>query len=184
MLLDRPKRPASFTGLKTPGVMVGLGEARALKAAPGLADDAALVIFGLGSCVAVCLWDGEAAVAGMAHVVLPGADPNGGPNPRFARSALPALMLLMQAEGATGDPRRLVARLAGGALVLSVGAVAGAARIGHANAAAILDVLAEADIDVAACDLGGSFGRSVWFDPRNGGPIRVRAIGSSADRYL
>ena len=33
------RRPISFTGLKTPGVVVGLGEARVLKAGPRLAPD-------------------------------------------------------------------------------------------------------------------------------------------------
>src|SRR5260370_16104142 len=123
------KRPISFTGLKTPGVVVGLGEARVLKAGPWLAEDDALVAFGLGSCVALCLWDGVAAVAGMAHVVLPGDNPFGTHDPKFARSALPALMALMHAEGATADPRRLVARLAGRAQVLIMDAVHGVARI-------------------------------------------------------
>jgi len=176
-------RPASFTGLKTPGVVVGLGEARVLKAGPGLEPDDVLVAFGLGSCVALCLWDVEMAVAGMAHVVLPGEDPSGAINPRFARSALPALMSLMRAEGASADPQRLVARLAGGAQVLIKGATRGMSRIGDANARALLEVLATAGVNVEASDLGGSVGRSVWFDPRDGGRIRVRAIGST-DHYV
>ena len=171
------RRPISFTGLKTPGVIVGLGEARVLKAGPGLAQDDALVAFGLGSCVALCLWDSASAVAGMAHIVLPGVDPHGTPNPKFARSALPALMSLMRAAGATTDPRRLVARLAGGAQVLVMDAAHGILRIGDANAAAVHEVLTEAGVAIAGCDLGGSQGRSVWFDPREGGRIRVRAIG-------
>jgi len=177
------KRPISFTGLKTPGVVVGLGEARVLKAGPWLAQDDVLVAFGLGSCVALCLWDPESAIAGMAHIVLPGVDPHGTANPKFARSALPALMSLMQAEGAPANPRRMVARLAGGAQVLNMDAVHGIARIGDANAQAVLKVLAEAGVRIEGCDLGGSHGRSVWFDPREGGRIRVRAIGS-ADHYV
>jgi chemotaxis protein CheD len=164
-------------------MMVGLGEARVLKAGPRLRRDDALVAFGLGSCVALCLWDREAKVAGMAHVVLPGQDPSGMANPKFAHSALPALMSLMQAEGAAADPRRLEARLVGGAHMLSLDAIYGITRIGDANARAVLEVLAEAGVPVAACDLGGSLGRSVWFDPRDGGRIRVRAIGST-DRYV
>jgi chemotaxis protein CheD len=177
------KRPISFTGLKTPGVVVGLGEARVLKAAPWLGQDDALVAFGLGSCVALCLWDRASRVGGMAHVVLPGADPRGAANPKFARSALPALMSLMHAEGATADPWRLEARLAGGAQVLVMDAGPGGARIGDANAQAVLEVLAEAGVGIHGCDLGGVLGRSVWFDPRDGGRIRVRAIGC-ADHYV
>jgi chemotaxis protein CheD len=161
--------------------VVGLGEARAIRSRPE-ADDA-LVAYGLGSCVALCLWDPATEVAGMAHVVLPGSDPKGRPNAKFARSAIPALLHLMQAQGASSDPRRLVARLAGGAQVLSVGASGSMPRVGEQNARAVQDALAEMGVAIEAHDLGGSKGRSVWFSPRDRGQIRVRAIGSD-DRYL
>ena len=161
--------------------MVGLGQVRALKAPPDA--HAALVAYGLGSCVAICLWDPATRVAGMAHVVLPGANPAGTPDARFARSALPALLALMQAAGAGPDLRRYVARLAGGAQVLALGGSGSLPRVGEQNARAVQEALAEAGVKVEAHDLGGSRGRSVWFDPRDGGQISVRAIGSS-DRYL
>jgi chemotaxis protein CheD len=164
-----------------PTMVVGLGEARVLKARAELDD--ALVAYGLGSCVAICLWDASSKVAGMAHVVLPGADPSGAPNAKFARSALPALMAMMQAHGAGCDPKRYVARLAGGAQVLALGGTGSLPRVGEQNSRAVQEALAEAGVPVHAHDLGGSKGRSVWFDPRDGGQIRVRAIGS-ADRYL
>jgi chemotaxis receptor (MCP) glutamine deamidase CheD len=82
----------------------------------------------------------------------------------------------MQAEGAAPDPRRYVAKLAGGAQVLSLGGSGSLPRVGE-------EALAEAGVHVQALDLGGSKGRTVWFDPREGGRIRVRAIGS-VDRYL
>src|ERR1700682_343399 len=103
MPLSLERRPISFTGLRTPGVMVSLGEARVLRAGPELQPNDALVVFGLGSCVALCLWDRDAAVAGMAHVVLPGENPGKMANPRFARSVLPALLSLMRAEGAAAN---------------------------------------------------------------------------------
>jgi chemotaxis protein CheD len=119
----------------------------------------------------------------MAHVVLPGGEPFGEPNARFARTALPALLARMRAQGGAAKQERLIARLAGGAQVLTMDALRGVSRVGVANAEAVRDVLDEAGILVAAHDLGGTSGRSVWFDPRDGGRIRVRAIGSS-DRYL
>jgi chemotaxis protein CheD len=173
--------PVSLTGLRLSGVAVGLGEAKVLRAGPD--PEAALVAYGLGSCVAVCLWDVDASVAGMAHVVLPGEDPTGAPNARFARSAIPALLSLMRDVGGGHDTRRVVARLAGGAQVLAMDAIRGWSRVGDANAEAVQQALAEAGVSIEACDLGGSLGRSVWFDPRDGGQIRVRAIGNP-DRYL
>ena len=165
----------------TATIVVGLGEAKVLKDEPGRED--ALVAYGLGSCVAMCLWDPATRVAGMAHVVLPGVDPTGAPNAKFAGSALPALIARMQAHGAGSDPRRFIARLAGGAQVLLLGGSGSLGRVGDQNAKATQEALAAAGVAVQAHDLGGSRGRSVWFDPREGGRIRVRAIGSS-DRYL
>jgi chemotaxis protein CheD len=177
---DAAARPISLSGLKAP-VVVGLGEAHALRADPSV--EAALVAYGLGSCIALCLWDAEAHVAGMAHIVVPGEDPNRAPNPRFARSALPALISVMRAYGSRGEPRRLIARLVGGAHVLPRAGRRGLAPVGDANSRALREALSEAGVAIHAHDLGGDSGRSVWFDPRDGGQVRVRSIGCD-DRYL
>src|SRR5919199_1414892 len=159
---------------RTPSArVVGLGEAKVLKAKERKGQDDCLVAYGLGSCVAICLWDPATRVAAMAHVVLPGADPSGAPNPKFARSALPALVSLMQNEGAGPDPRRYVARLAGGAEVLAIGGTGKLPRIGEQNAIAVRETLQAAGGSADANALGGTRGRSVWFDPREGGQIRV-----------
>ena len=47
-------------------IMVGLGEVKASKD-----PDAVLACLGLGSCIAVAVYDPKAKVGGMAHVVLP-----------------------------------------------------------------------------------------------------------------
>jgi chemotaxis protein CheD len=160
--------------------MVGLGEARVIK---GLTQPMeTLVAYGLGSCVAICLFDAGSKVVGMAHVVLPGADPTGAPNAKYARSALPALISKMQSLGA-GDPRRYVARLAGGAQILTLGGSGSLPRIGEQNAIAVQESLKTTGIPLQGADLGGSKGRSVWFNPGEGGQIRVRTVGS-AERSL
>src|ERR1700737_4185609 len=160
--------------------MVGLGEARVIKGAREPRET--LVAIGLGSCVAVCLFDARSKVAGMAHVVLPGADPAGAPNPKYARTALPALISGMQSQGA-GHPRNYVARLAGGAQILMLGGSGKLPRIGEQNALAVQEALKSNGIALQATDLGGSKGRSVWFDPGEGGQIRVRTIGS-VERFV
>jgi chemotaxis protein CheD len=160
--------------------MVGLGEARVVKAASQ--SEEMLVAYGLGSCVAICLFDAKSQVAGMAHVVLPGADPTGAPNAKYARTALPALIAGMQLQGA-GDPKRYVARLAGGAQILTLGGSGKLPRIGDQNSLAVQEALKTTGIPLQGSDLGGSKGRSVWFNPREGGHIRVRTIGS-AERSL
>ncbi len=158
-------------------IAVGLGEARVLRARPDTQGHS-LVAYGLGSCVAICLFDPATQVAGMAHVVLPGADPTGSPNPKFARSALPALLGLMQGEGASRHARGYLVKLAGGAQVLAIGGTGSLPRIGEQNARAVQEALDAAGMVVHGADLGGGRGRTVWFDPRDGGRIRVRSVGS------
>jgi chemotaxis protein CheD len=182
------RTPAATTASRTDGSTasssaVGLGDAKVLKPDDRNGQNDCLVAYGLGSCVAICLWDPATRVAGMAHVVLPGADPTGAPNPKFARSALPALISLMQKEGAGPDPRGYVARLAGGAEVLAIGGTGKLPRIGEQNAIAVRESLEAAGVPIKATELGGTRGRSVWFDPREGGQIRVRAVGST-ERYV
>ena len=160
----------------TRAAAVGLGEARAVRAT-SVADADLLVAYGLGSCVAVCLFDASTGVAGMAHVVLPGIDPTGSPNPKFAQSVLPALVEHMRRAGSVADPRRFQARLAGGAQVLALGGSGALPPIGAQNAASVRQVLGDARVPVVGEDLGGKSGRTVWFDPRDGGRIRVRSVG-------
>lgn len=154
--------------------MVGLGEARVTRAAAQPME--VLVAYGLGSCVAICLFDAVSKVVGMAHVVLPGTDPTGVPNAKYARSALPALIAKMQSIGA-GDPNWYVARLAGGAQILTLGGSVSLPRIGEQNAIAVQESLKSSGIPLHGADLGGSKGRSVWFDPGEGGRVRVRTVG-------
>ena len=149
-------------------IAVGLGDV-----GPTRADASrSLVAHGLGSCIAVCLFDPDTQVAGMAHVVLPGQDPRNRPNARFAANALPSLLESLVAIGGSEDLRCYQARLAGGAHVLASGP-----RIGELNAQAVRIALAKADVPIYGEHLGGPNGRTVWFDPREGGRIRVRIVG-------
>jgi chemotaxis protein CheD len=163
-------------GISSDGyVAVGLGQAAAVKSGNGDAPRG-LVAYGLGSCVAICLFDPVAGVAGMAHVVLPGADPSEQPNAKFAGSALPTLVREMTALGSGRDVRRFHARLVGGAQILAIGGAGSLPRIGAKNAEAVRQALRQAAIPVRAEDLGGGFGRTVWFDPRDAGVVRVHTV--------
>src|SRR5437867_6538447 len=93
-------------------VTIGIGQ-RAVGRAPGR-----LAIYGLGSCVAIFLLDGESRVGGMAHALLPDEPP---PEPahrhgRYVPAAVRVLIAELQANGARR--RRLRAKLVGGASVL------------------------------------------------------------------
>jgi chemotaxis protein CheD len=156
-------------------IPVGLGEVAVTRADA----EPPLVAHGLGSCIALCMFDPISKVAGLAHVVLPGNDPTNSPNGKFAGNALPALMQAMTRAGGPADPKRYQARLAGGAHVLAIGGTGSLPRIGDKNAEAVKAALAAASVQVVAEDVGGGKGRTVWFHPRDGGRIRVRTVGGS-----
>jgi chemotaxis protein CheD len=151
-----------------PIVRVAIGEA-AVAAAPALLRTA-----GLGSCVCVALWDPEARVGGMAHVVLPerpGMAEIGVHMPgKYADTAIPWLLEEMVRCGA--DRTRLVARYAGGATLFPVRG-SGRLLIGLRNTEKVAEILAQTRIPVIGSDTGGIFSRSVELDPAVGA-LRIR----------
>ncbi len=142
-------------------IVVSLGEVAAA-AAP--AEFAAL---GLGSCVAVTLWDPKARVGGMAHVLLPAALPGHPDAPaRYASSSVPLLARRVVALGA--DPSRLEATLAGGGAMFAALKPPGAVQTGERNVLAAHEALRQAGITLRGEWVGGEFGRSVHFDVATG----------------
>lgn len=136
-----------------------------LRAARG---DSRLVTVGLGSCVAIVLHDAAAAVGGMAHVLLPSpALSRQSDNPaKFPQTAVPTLIEAMVALGAS--PRRLTARLAGGASMFANLSPAGAIQMGERNVVASRQVLAQLEVPITAEAVGGDYGRTVRFDVASG----------------
>lgn len=136
--------------------------------------DATLVTLGLGSCVAIVLHHATAGVGAMAHVLLP--DPSMARDrsnrARFAETAVP-LLLERLAEQGVGDG--LVARLVGGAHMFAQLLPRGGVNMGERNVAAARAALARAGIPIAAEDVGGEFGRSVFFHVGSG-RLMVRSM--------
>ena len=128
----------------------------------GLADDT-LVTVGLGSCVAILLHDAEARVGGMAHILLPSpALSRIDSNPaKFPQTAVPRLLELMAADGAR--PRRITARLAGGASMFAALAPPGSIQMGERNLVAAREVLNAHQVLLVGEAVGGDFGRTVRF---------------------
>jgi len=117
---------------------------------------------GLGSCVAVILYDPIARVGGLAHVMLPTLslsrlrDQPG----RAADTAVPWLIQQMRAEGAVPD--RLVGVLVGGATMFADLQPGGSVHIGERNVQHCRLALREAGVPVAAALVGAYFASSVW----------------------
>jgi chemotaxis protein CheD len=120
-----------------------------------------LVTVGLGSCVAILLHDAERSVGGLAHVLLPSrALTRHLDRPaKFPHAAVPALLEQMVALGAS--PRRIVARLAGGASMFANLAAPGTIQMGERNVVATRQVLGTHDIPLIGEAVGGDFGRTV-----------------------
>lgn len=138
--------------------------------------DTILATLGLGSCVAVLLHDPVAQVGGLAHILLPSRSlSRGAENPgRFPQTAVPALVQGMSALGA--EPRRLVARLVGGASMFANLVAAGSMQMGDRNVIAVREVLAGLAIPITGELVGGNQGRSVWFHVGEGRVV-VRSVG-------
>lgn len=120
----------------------------------------------LGSCVAICLRDRVAGLAGMNHFRLAGTFDGSEPPPELAGSYAPsatlALVRRMLARGARTD--RLEAKVFGGGRLLGL---AGGA-ISDANVRAADRLLAALAIPVVARDVGGTRSRRIELDTESG----------------
>lgn len=126
------------------------------------APDDVLVAFGLGSCVAVCLYDPMAQVGGMLHALLPamptGGKPAGSPA-IFADQGVPMLIDSLLKLGA--KRAWMVAKLCGGAWMLNAPGLDGRLDVGPLNVRAVEAALRAADIRIQAQATGGNVGRTV-----------------------
>jgi len=149
---------------------VGIGE---LKVSSD--PEAIIVTRGLGSCVAVCLYDKKARVAGMAHIMLP--EDNGkenGVSARFADTGVPRLVEAMVEEGAKCE--RIIAKITGGAKMFQMPGGNSLLEIGERNTMAIKAILERLKLDLTAADTGKDYGRTAELSVATG-ELLVKAIG-------
>lgn len=137
-------------------------------------DGGRLVAVGLGSCVAVMLYDRVKGIGGMAHVLLPDTSAaRDTTNPgRFATTAVPLLREAMIAAGARGP---FEAKLVGGAALFGPKLGSGGLQMGERNVAAARTALSALRIPVVASETGGGSGRSVTMDVSDG-RVEVRSV--------
>ena len=129
---------------------------------------------GLGSCVAIMLHAPRARVGAMAHVLLPDESLARGEQPpaKFASAAVPLLLKDLKAQG-VAEP--LVAKIVGGAAMFASLLKTGGVNMGERNIEAVRVALKLAGIPIVGEDVGGDFGRSVYFTPADG-QVRVRSL--------
>jgi chemotaxis protein CheD len=133
-----------------------------------------LVSLGLGSCIGLALLDRTAAVAGLAHVVLPAAEGRDGSPGKYADTAVPVLVDGVLGLGA--GRTRLEAVMVGGASMFSFGG--SGLEVGQRNDAAVREQLAKLRIPLRAADTGGAKGRTVRVHVA-GGLVTSKAAGEA-----
>lgn len=141
----------------------GAGDPPATRVKVGIADyavtaaDEELATSGLGSCIAVAVYDAPNGVAGLAHAMLPraadGADSDAGA--KFVDTATAALLRDVRAAGGSLDSAR--AKLVGGSEMFAFSTES----VGPRNVEAAKRALADGGVRVVASDVGGDYGRSV-----------------------
>lgn len=141
---------------------VGIAE---LRVAGG---QAVLKAYGLGSCLAVALYDPGRRMGALAHTLLPQRRP-GEPIDGGAKFVDEAIRLMVaELERAGADLTRVQAKIAGGANMFEADYLTVIQGIGVRNARSARDTLAALDIPLVAEDVGGNRGRTVEFDLASG----------------
>ncbi len=133
----------------------------------------------LGSCVAACIYDPLAGVAGMNHFLLPdnGGQSSYGASERYGIAAMESLINGMFKLGASKD--RLVVKLFGGASVIETSAL----RVGEMNVAFIREFVSSEGLKVEGEDLGDVYPRKVKFYVK-GGKALVKRLRSMQKRAI
>ena len=159
-----------------------LTEVRVKVADYAVATGGMLSTIGLGSCVAIVLYDPESAIGGLAHVLLPNETMSRDrSNPaKFPATVVPRLLDEMRQLGA--EVGRIRAKIAGGASMFGQLVNGTGINVGERNIAATREALAAAKIPIVAEDTGLDYGRSVYFHLSDG-RVEVRSL-KKGDRVL
>lgn len=142
-----------------------------------------IATIGLGSCVAIALYDGETKVGGLAHILLPSRSMSRETsNPaKFPETIVPLMLEEMRALGA-GPPARCSAKIVGGASMFGQLVIGTGINVGERNVSATRDALATAGVRLVAEDTGLDYGRSVYFHLGDG-RVEVRSL-RKGDRVI
>lgn len=127
-----------------------------------------LISYGLGSCIGISLYDPQAKVGGLLHIMLPDstqARPTDNPA-KFADTGLPLMLGDVLQLGASRS--RLVAKIAGGSQMFAFANATDIMRVGARNAEAAKKVLRSLNIRLIAEDTGGTYGRTVQINLETG----------------
>jgi chemotaxis protein CheD len=142
-----------------------------------------IATIGLGSCVAIMLYDPATRVGGLAHILLPSmAMSRETSNPaKFPESIVPLMLDEMRKLGAS-QPTRISAKIVGGASMFGQLINGTGINVGERNIAATKEALDVAGIPIVGEDTGLDYGRSVYFHLADG-RVEVRSL-KKGDRVI
>jgi chemotaxis protein CheD len=140
-----------------------------------VAADGVIVTIGLGSCVAIALYDPTARVGALAHILLPDESMSRDrSNPaKFPATILPIMLEEMSGLGASR--RRVGAKIAGGASMFANLIAKNSINVGERNVAAVRAALAAVKVPLVGEDVGSDHGRSVYLFIDDG-RVEVRSL--------
>ncbi len=138
--------------------------------------DEILIAYGLGSCVAICLYDPVARVGGILHALLPTPTTESRVDGRPTKYVDRGTRLLLESLAKHGAKRyRLIAYLCGGAKMVTATGFEDMLNIGERNITAAHEVLEAHNLRIRAEATGGSVGRTVKLYIANG-LVTVRTL--------
>jgi len=142
-----------------------------------------IATIGLGSCVAIALYDRASRAGGLAHILLPSmAMSRETSNPaKFPESIVPVMLAEMRALGMAPNAK-VVAKIAGGASMFGQLVNGTGINVGERNIIATKEALAKARVELVGEDTGLDYGRSVYFHLADG-RLEVRSL-KKGDRVL
>ena len=138
----------------------------------------AITTLGLGSCVGVVLYDMNAKIAGLVHIMLPDSTKirNNDNYAKFADTGIDEMLRRVVQAGASRSA--IKAKIAGGAQMFAFSTENDLLRVGARNVEAVKEKLSQLRIPIVAEDTGKSYGRTIEFYPETG-ELLVKAVGKS-----
>lgn len=131
-----------------------------------------ITIHGLGSCIALILYDKINNVGGMSHVLLPRANPHKEFTYPHKYADLSVKYLVRELKDHGANHKNIKAVLVGGSKIFDLDENI----VGLDNATVTREELNKLQIEIVKEDLGGDKGRSIVFDSRDFS-VKVKKIG-------